>query len=106
MFQDPFFGRVVSGVVRALRPKGMHPLLMFADNAEDRAEVVAHLTQGSADGALLVTTRPRDPLPGVLAAARLAGGAVRETMRPGFCSTTWMCGTAKAGHWRRGTCRL
>ncbi|MFD3680488.1 LacI family DNA-binding transcriptional regulator [Streptomyces sp. NPDC058613] len=71
VFQDPFFGRVVSGVVRALRPRGVHPVLMFADGAEDRAEVLAYLAQGNADGALLATTRPRDPLPGMLAGAGL-----------------------------------
>ncbi|MGW7100037.1 LacI family DNA-binding transcriptional regulator [Streptomyces sp. NPDC054838] len=71
VLQDPFFGRAVGGVVRALRPRGVHPVLMFADTDQDRAEVLAYLTQGSADGALLVTTHPRDPLPGVLAAAGL-----------------------------------
>ncbi|WP_244291154.1 LacI family DNA-binding transcriptional regulator [Streptomyces subrutilus] len=71
VFEDPFFGRVVSGVVRALRPAGVHPVLMFADTGEDRAEVLAYLAQGSADGALLVTTHPRDPLPGMVAAAGL-----------------------------------
>ncbi|MEU9236165.1 LacI family DNA-binding transcriptional regulator [Streptomyces subrutilus] len=71
VFEDPFFGRVVSGVVRALRPAGVHPVLMFADSGEDRAEVLAYLAQGSADGALLVTTHPRDPLPAMVAAAGL-----------------------------------
>ncbi|WP_411102768.1 LacI family DNA-binding transcriptional regulator [Streptomyces sp. cmx-4-9] len=71
VFQDPFFGRAVSGVVRALRPSGVHPVLMLADTAEDRAEVLGYLGQGSADGALLVTTHPRDPLPGMLAQAGL-----------------------------------
>lgn len=71
VFQDPFFGRVVSGVVRALRPRGVHPVLMFADGEADRAQVLAHLAQGGADGALLVTTDAHDPLPGLLAAAGL-----------------------------------
>lgn len=71
VFQDPFFGRVVSGVVRALRPRGVHPVLLFADGVEDRAQVLAYLSQGGADGALLVTTDGRDPLPGMLAAAGL-----------------------------------
>ncbi|MFD9339097.1 LacI family DNA-binding transcriptional regulator [Streptomyces sp. NPDC060028] len=71
VFQDPFFGRVVSGVVRALRPRGVHPVLMFADADEDRAQVLAYLAQGGADGALLVGTHARDPLPGMLAAAGL-----------------------------------
>ncbi|WP_371614464.1 LacI family DNA-binding transcriptional regulator [Streptomyces sp. NBC_00454] len=71
VFQDPFFGRVVSGVVRALRPRGVHPVLMFADGEQDRAQVLAYLAQGGADGALLVTTDGHDPLPGMLAAAAL-----------------------------------
>ncbi|MGW6686315.1 LacI family DNA-binding transcriptional regulator [Streptomyces sp. NPDC054961] len=71
VFQDPFFGRVVSGVVRALRPRGVHPVLMFADGEADRAQVLAYLAQGGADGALLVTTDGHDPLPGLLAAAGL-----------------------------------
>ncbi|MEV7415315.1 LacI family DNA-binding transcriptional regulator, partial [Streptomyces sp. NPDC089919] len=69
VFQDPFFGRVVSGVVRALRPRGVHPVLLFADGEADRAQVLAHLTQGGADGALIVSTDGRDPLPALLAPA-------------------------------------
>lgn len=69
VFQDPFFGRVVSGAVRALRPRGVHPVLLFADGAEERAQVLAYLTRGGADGALLVTTDGSDPLPGMLASA-------------------------------------
>ncbi|MET9700454.1 LacI family DNA-binding transcriptional regulator [Streptomyces sp. NPDC006529] len=71
VFQDPFFGRVVSGVVRALRPRGVHPVLMCAETGADRAQLVAYLAQGGADGALLVSTHPRDPLPGLLAGAGL-----------------------------------
>ncbi|MEU9414863.1 LacI family DNA-binding transcriptional regulator [Streptomyces sp. NPDC048272] len=69
VFQDPFFGRVVGGVVRALRPRGVHPVLLFADSAQDRNEVLDHLGRGGADGALLVTTHGDDPLPAMLAAA-------------------------------------
>ncbi|MEV7723241.1 LacI family DNA-binding transcriptional regulator [Streptomyces sp. NPDC087917] len=71
VFQDPFFGRVVGAVVHALRPSGVHPMLMFADSASDREQVLAHLGQGGADGALLVTTHPEDPLPALLAEAAL-----------------------------------
>ncbi|MGI5448217.1 LacI family DNA-binding transcriptional regulator [Streptomyces sp. CA-243310] len=69
VFQDPFFGRVVGGVVRALRPRGVHPVLLFADSAQDRAEVLTHLIRGGADGALLVSTHGDDPLPAMLAEA-------------------------------------
>src|SRR6478735_378914 len=45
VFADPFFGRVVSGVVGYLRPRSMHPLLMFAESAETRSQVLADLRQ-------------------------------------------------------------
>lgn len=69
VFSDPFFGRIVDGAMRALRPRSMHPLLMLAESAEAREEVVGHLRQGIADGALLVSTHGKDPLPGMLTAA-------------------------------------
>ncbi|MFG2156905.1 LacI family DNA-binding transcriptional regulator [Streptomyces olivaceus] len=69
VFADPFFGRVVGGVVGHLRPRSMHPVLMFAETPETRQEVVAYLRQGGADGALVVSTHPDDPLPALLAGA-------------------------------------
>jgi len=71
VFGDPFFGRVVGGVVDFLRGHRMHPLLMLADTEHARADVVAHLRQGGADGALLVTTHAADPLPAMCLAANL-----------------------------------
>ncbi|BDZ41351.1 LacI family transcriptional regulator [Paraoerskovia sediminicola] len=66
MFSDPFFGRVAGGVVRALRPLDVHPVLMLADTVRARSQVLAFLEHGSADGALLVSTHVDDPLPGQL----------------------------------------
>ncbi|SDF76012.1 DNA-binding transcriptional regulator, LacI/PurR family [Lentzea fradiae] len=63
VFSDPFFGRVTAGVVDFLRLRGVHPVLMLADSDQTRTEVVEFLRQGSADGALLVSTHPSDPLP-------------------------------------------
>jgi DNA-binding LacI/PurR family transcriptional regulator len=63
VFTDPFFGRVVSGVVDFLRPRDVHPLLMLVDSDAARSEVIGQLRDGGADGALLVTTDPDDPLP-------------------------------------------
>ena len=71
VFADPFFGRAVAGVVGFLRPRSIHPVLMLADCAEDRQEVVTYLRQGRADGALVVSTHADDPLPALLAGARL-----------------------------------
>lgn len=81
-FGDPFFGRVVSGVIGYLRPHGMHPVLMFAETAAARAEVVAYLRQGSADGALVVSTHAEDPLPPMLAEAGLAAVLFARPARP------------------------
>ncbi len=63
VFGDPFFGRVVGGVVEYLRERDMHPLLMLADTDVSRENVLSHLRQGGADGALLVSTSADDPLP-------------------------------------------
>ncbi|MCZ4604162.1 LacI family DNA-binding transcriptional regulator [Streptomyces sp. Lzd4kr] len=71
VFADPFFGRVVSGVIGALRPRSMHPVLMFADSDEACDQIVAYLRQGSADGAMVVSTHAQDKLPGQLVAAGL-----------------------------------
>jgi len=71
-FSDPFFGRVVGGILRALRPRGVDPVLMLAETDEDRARVLSTLHHGNADGALLVSTRPDDPLPAMLVDARMS----------------------------------
>lgn len=82
VFADPFFGRVVTGVVNYLRPRGLHPVLMFAETSRARDEVVAYLRQGSADGALVVSTHAEDPLPALLADAGLAAVLYARPARP------------------------
>ncbi|MFD6280383.1 LacI family DNA-binding transcriptional regulator [Streptomyces sp. NPDC060209] len=82
VFADPFFGRVVTGVVNYLRPRGMHPVLMFAETSRARDEVVAYLRQGSADGALIVSTHAEDPLPGLIADAGLTAVLYARPARP------------------------
>jgi DNA-binding LacI/PurR family transcriptional regulator len=71
VFADPFFGRVAAGVVDFLRGLGTHPLLMLADTGAARADVVAHLRNGGADGALVVSTHAHDPLPESLVRAKI-----------------------------------
>ncbi|MEE1742739.1 LacI family DNA-binding transcriptional regulator [Streptomyces sp. BE147] len=82
VFTDPFFGRVVSGVVNYLRPRGMHPVLMCAETSRDRDEVVSYLRQGSADGALIVSTHAQDPLPALITDAGLAAVLYARPARP------------------------
>lgn len=71
VFADPFFGRVTGGVLGFLRTRGVHPVLMVADTGRARDDVLAFLRQGSADGALLVSTHAEDPLPARLIDAEL-----------------------------------
>jgi DNA-binding LacI/PurR family transcriptional regulator len=68
-FADPFFGRAVGGLLRALRPRELDPVLMLAETPRDRARVMAFLSHGNADGALLVSTHADDPLPSLLVKA-------------------------------------
>lgn len=65
-FTDPFFGRAVGGLLRALRQYDVDPLLMIAEGVNDRARVMSALRNGNAEGALLVSTHADDPLPAML----------------------------------------
>jgi len=82
LFTDPFFGRVVGGVLSALRPLGVHPVLMLADDEGARGQVVSYLRQGNADGALLVSTHAEDPLPALLLEAGLSAVLFGRPARP------------------------
>ncbi|MDU0294279.1 LacI family DNA-binding transcriptional regulator [Saccharothrix longispora] len=82
VFADPFFGRVASGVVGFLRTRGVHPVLMVADTDRAREDVLAFLRQGSADGALLVSTHAEDPLPARLAEAKVPAVLFARPARP------------------------
>jgi DNA-binding LacI/PurR family transcriptional regulator len=82
VFSDPFFGRVATGVVSYLRPRGIHPVLMLADSAQTRHDVIAFLRQGSADGALVVSTHGEDPLPQLLVDAGLPAVLWARPARP------------------------
>jgi DNA-binding LacI/PurR family transcriptional regulator len=71
MLGDPFFVRVVSGVMSVLRPSGVHLVLMMADAAAGDGkgtpdQVVNDLRQGRLDGVILIHTRHEDPLPHLL----------------------------------------
>lgn len=62
-FTDPYFGRVVGGVLSVLRPKGIHLALMLAGEDEARLRLVGDLRQGSADGVVILSLHPGDPMP-------------------------------------------
>ncbi len=70
-FTDPFFGRVVSGVLRELAPRGVHLSLLLAGSAESRTQLIGDLRQGQADGVVVISLHPDDTLPRQLADAGL-----------------------------------
>ena len=82
VFGDPFFGRVVSGVLGFLRPRRLYPLLMLAEDDASRGQVLDHVRQGAADGALVVSIDPADPLPGLLVEAALPAVFFARPERP------------------------
>jgi DNA-binding LacI/PurR family transcriptional regulator len=71
VFSDPFFGRVVGGLLTVLRPRGVHPVLMLADSGQARQTLVPSLRQEHIDGVVLVSIAPGDPLPFLLTEAGL-----------------------------------
>lgn len=79
---DPFFGRVVGGLLRALRQRGVDPVVTLADTDTDRARLLASFATGNSDGALLVSTRSDDPLPTLLSDARVPTVLFARPSRP------------------------
>ncbi|MEE1820262.1 LacI family DNA-binding transcriptional regulator [Streptomyces sp. SP18ES09] len=71
VFSDPFFGRVVDGVLPVLRRRAIQPVLLVAESAQARTQLVEYLGQGGADGALAVPLDENDPLPAMLMTAGL-----------------------------------
>src|SRR5688572_25820864 len=70
-FSDPFFGRVVGGLMSALRPAGVQLALQLVGTQDARTRLVGDLRQGQADGSVVLSLHPGDTLPQLLAEARL-----------------------------------
>ncbi|MDT0407406.1 LacI family DNA-binding transcriptional regulator, partial [Streptomyces edwardsiae] len=50
MFSDPYFGRVVGGLLEVLRPAGIQMVLMLADDEASRNQLLSYLRHGHVDG--------------------------------------------------------
>ena len=68
---DPFFGRVVGGLLSVLREAGVNLALTLAGSDTARNQLISDLRQGRCDGAAVISLHPLDPLPALLAEARL-----------------------------------
>ena len=82
VFTDPFFGRVVSGVVGFLRERNTHALLMLADDRRTQMDVVHRVKHGDVDGALVITTDPGDRMPELLNLSELPAVGFSRTTSP------------------------
>ncbi|MFE6040626.1 LacI family DNA-binding transcriptional regulator [Streptomyces sp. NPDC056452] len=82
MFSDPYFGRVVSGLLEVLRPAGIQMVLMLADDEASRNQLLSYLRQGHVDGVVLISSHAEDPLPGLLHDTRLPAVLAGRPRRP------------------------
>ena len=62
-FSDPFFGRVVGGLMSVLRPAGVQLALQLVGSHEARTRLVGDLRQGQADGVGRALAAPRRHAP-------------------------------------------
>ncbi|WP_433350337.1 LacI family DNA-binding transcriptional regulator [Micromonospora sp. CA-111912] len=82
LFADPFFGRVLGGVLSVLRPVGVQLGLHLVGTPPARVRLVGDLRQGQADGVVLLSLHPDDALPGLLVEAGIAAVMVGRPARP------------------------
>ena len=75
---DPYFGRVVSGVLPVIRPLGVQLVLTTGDHRE----VVDDIRQRRLDGVILIHTHSADPLPRQLIEANLPVVLAARPVRP------------------------
>src|SRR5262245_2172368 len=81
-FADPYFGRVVGGLMSVLRPKGLQLGLQLVGTQEARVRLVGDLRQGQADGVVLLSLHPDDTLPRLLVDAGLAAVLIGRPATP------------------------
>ncbi len=70
-FADPYFGRVVGGLLSVLRLTGTQLALQFVGTDEARSRLVGDLRQGQADGVVVLSLPAHDTVPRLLTEAGL-----------------------------------
>lgn len=94
IFTDPYFGRVTAGATGALRPHGVH-LVVVPTDATDHHQVVRYLRQGHVDGVLLISSNEHDPLPAQVHALGIP--AVLASRPPGPLPVSYVDVDQRAG---------
>jgi DNA-binding LacI/PurR family transcriptional regulator len=81
-FADPYFGRIVGGLMSVLRPEGVQLALQMVGTDDGRARLVGDLRNGQADGVIVLSLPPKDALPGMLTEAGLAAVMIGRPADP------------------------
>ncbi|BBH69047.1 LacI family transcriptional regulator [Actinoplanes sp. OR16] len=80
-FSDPYFGRVVGGLMSVLRPAGVQLALQMV-GTDGHKRLVGDLRNGQADGAVVLSLPAHDPLPGMLAEAGIPAVLIGRPSEP------------------------
>ncbi|GAA0454365.1 LacI family transcriptional regulator [Actinoplanes capillaceus] len=80
-FSDPYFGRVVGGLMSVLRPAGIQLALQMV-GADGHRRLIGDLRNGQADGAVVLSLPARDPLPALLAEAAIPAVLIGRPAQP------------------------
>ena len=71
IFSDPFFAAMVRGISTAVAETELQLVLLMIQSPRERKKVERYVTQGHVDGVILMSLHTGDPLPDLLADARI-----------------------------------
>jgi DNA-binding LacI/PurR family transcriptional regulator len=81
-FADPYFGRVVGGLMSVLRQHGVQLALQMVGTDEQRARLVGDLRNGQADGVIVLSMPAQDALPRMLTDAGVPAVMIGRPAEP------------------------
>jgi DNA-binding LacI/PurR family transcriptional regulator len=81
-FADPYFGRVVGGLMSVLRTAGVQLGLQMVGTEQQRVRLVGDLRNGQADGAVVLSLPAHDPLPRMLTDAGVPAVMIGRPAEP------------------------
>ncbi len=81
-FADPYFGRVVGGLMSVLGQAGGQLALQVVGTDEARTRLVGDLRHGQADGAIVLAMQAHDALPRMLTDARVPAVMIGRPAEP------------------------
>jgi DNA-binding LacI/PurR family transcriptional regulator len=82
VFTDPFFASMVHGVTDIVRERDIQLVLVLAKDERAQEQVLDYLRDGHLDGALLISSHARDPLPRVLVEEGLPAALSARPLTP------------------------